>query len=211
MSLVRPARVLGAFVALGAVAAGLGALLPGTGVPDVDQPVLTSLAGDRSPGWTAFFRGVTTAGSPGFVLAYVLVVAIALLVLRRVAAAALLAVATVGADATESLVKLVVRRARPPAPDRVAHVSAHGFSFPSGHATIAAAGLGALAVVVARTCTGALRVVLVAVLVLAAAAVGLSRLYLGVHWPTDVFAGWLFGAASVVIADRVAVRRSALQ
>jgi undecaprenyl-diphosphatase len=190
---------LAAFVVLGAVAAGLGSLLPNSGVAHVDQPVLTSLAGDRSSGWTAFFRDVTTAGSPGFVLTYVFVVAVALLVLRRAAAAALLAVATVGADVTESLVKLVVRRARPPLPERVAHVSAHGFSFPSGHATIAAAGLGALAVVAARLCTGALRAALVALLVLGAVTVGVSRLYLGVHWPTDVISGWLLGAAAVAI------------
>ncbi len=83
---------------------------------------------------------------------------------------------------------------------RVTEVGAHGFSFPSGHATLAAAGYGALAVVVVRQYPRRLvRVAVWTAAVAAAAAVGFARLYLGVHWMTDVLAGWLLAAICLML------------
>jgi len=94
------------------------------------------------------------------------------------------------------VVKNVVGRHRPPTSLRVVNVSARGLSFPSGHATVAAAGLGALAVLAAARATrSVIRTAALVAGVGAAVLVGLSRLYLGVHWPTDVLAGWVLAVS----------------
>ncbi|MEU9075156.1 phosphatase PAP2 family protein [Kitasatospora sp. NPDC048538] len=95
-------------------------------------------------------------------------------------------------------------RPRPPAGYRA--VSASGFSFPSGHTFTSAVCAGLLALAVARARPGLARWA-VACAAVFAAAIGLSRVYLGVHWPLDVLGGWLLAAAwlagGALLLDRV--------
>ena len=101
-------------------------------------------------------------------------------------------VAVVGADALQNAIKALVGRPRPSVM-HLEHVTSS--SFPSGHATQSTAFLVALVALVCMTRSGRLRaatVVLAAVLV---CAIGASRVYLGVHYPTDVAAGIILGGA----------------
>ncbi|MFE7525889.1 phosphatase PAP2 family protein [Kitasatospora sp. NPDC057542] len=79
-------------------------------------------------------------------------------------------------------------RPRPPETDWA--FTASGFAFPSGHAFTSALSAGLLALAVARARPSATRTA-AAGAVLFAGVIGLSRIYLGVHWPLDVLAGWL--------------------
>ncbi|MET8700832.1 phosphatase PAP2 family protein [Kitasatospora sp. NPDC058032] len=79
-------------------------------------------------------------------------------------------------------------RPRPPETDWA--FSASGFAFPSGHAFTSALCAGLLALAVARVRPAATRPAVVGA-VLFAGTIGLTRIYLGVHWPLDVLAGWL--------------------
>lgn len=90
------------------------------------------------------------------------------------------------------VLKLLVARPRPELWPRIIEVS--GFSFPSGHA-VAGAALYPLVTWVALGSGPRLRRWSWALGLIPAAYVGVGRLYLGVHWPTDVVAGWLLGAA----------------
>lgn len=112
---------------------------------------------------------------------------------RRRAVTVLLAVAVLAVgQLLRSALMLAVHRARPPAADWAVHASGH--AFPSGHTASSAMAAGLLAWGLLRALPGRPGQVLAGVSVLLAAAVGCSRVYLGVHWPTDVLGGWLFAA-----------------
>lgn len=163
--------------------------------PGVDTGVRQWFVDHRTSALTSFFRVVTTVGSPvGVALTTAAVVA--LLCTRRRSTWPLLlgAGALIGAQVIGSVLKVVVARPRPPLLDRVPDVSANGLDFPSGHSTQSAAAYLVLAVLLAEGVAGrARRVALYAAAGVAVALVGTSRLYLGVHWFTDVTASWCLG------------------
>jgi undecaprenyl-diphosphatase len=117
--------------------------------------------------------------------------------------ALLVAAAALGALLWMSLLKHLYGRERPTV---VTHIDPPGsLSFPSGHSMIAAALYLTLAVLVARTVTvRRLRIYVVAVGATLALLVGASRVYLGVHYPTDVIGGWTVGMAWALICGLVA-------
>lgn len=84
-----------------------------------------------------------------------------------------------------------------PRPDVVEHlVQTHTASFPSGHATMSAVVYLTLATLIVRLVDSvAVRVYVMCVALFLTFAVGMSRIYLGVHWPSDVAAGWALGSA----------------
>lgn len=122
----------------------------------------------------------------------VLIVAAAFDFFRRRNKEVFLFVAAVGLGelALSNLLKVLVHRQRP----LVLHlVSAHGYSFPSGHSTAAAAAWSAVALVLGRDRSRLTRSVLSALAALIAISVAASRALLGVHWVTDVLAGLAIG------------------
>lgn len=122
-----------------------------------------------------------------------------LLLMRHPRLAGVLFGSVVGGMALSTVLKLGFDRQRP---DLVPHiVPTHTASFPSGHAMLSAIVWLTLAALVARSVPlrrG--RTYVVGVGVFLALLVGCSRVYLGVHWPTDVLAGWAVGAAWAVLA-----------
>ncbi|MET8630139.1 phosphatase PAP2 family protein [Kitasatospora sp. NPDC004669] len=91
-------------------------------------------------------------------------------------------------------------RPRPPRTNWAADAS--GYSFPSGHSFTSTVCAGLLAMAVVRAHQAAARTAVVGA-VLFAALVGLSRIYLGVHWPLDVLGGWLLGCAWLAVGTAV--------
>jgi undecaprenyl-diphosphatase len=110
--------------------------------------------------------------------------------LRAGVAAALLAVCALLAEQfVRTALMAAFRRPRPPAADWAVHATGH--AFPSGHATSSAVAAGLLAWGLLTALPPAAGRAGAVVCGLAAAAVGCSRVYLGVHWPSDVVGGWL--------------------
>jgi undecaprenyl-diphosphatase len=106
----------------------------------------------------------------------------------RLSAVALL-ISTAGSVVLTTVLKAVFRRARPEILD--SGYTASFYSFPSGHATVAAGFYGALTLMLAFHLRGAARWAVVVFGTTLVLLIGLSRLYLGVHYPTDVLAGFL--------------------
>jgi undecaprenyl-diphosphatase len=139
-------------------------------------------------------RDVTALGS-AFVLTLVTVVIIALLIMRRRARTALLIlVATLGGYGISSGLKELFARGRP---DAVPHLTEEiSMSFPSGHSMVGAAFYLTLGVLLAQTVAHRReKIYFVGVALFITFLIGVSRVYLGVHYPSDVVGGWAAGSA----------------
>jgi membrane-associated phospholipid phosphatase len=170
-------------------------VISGNGLEVHDAANLRFFIDHRTPMLVSAAKSVTTIGGMPFLVAVAVVVG-GLLWWRgaRLAVAVAPAFALGVAGTAAAIGKQLVGRGRPPVALHL--VTETEASFPSGHATDSAAlyltiGLLLAAVVFRRPLTRVLSVVVSGVL---AAAVGGSRLLLGVHWPTDVLAGWSLGA-----------------
>ncbi len=139
-------------------------------------------------------RDITGLGGFGVLTLLTAAAAIFLLLQRRAGTALYLLLAVGSGILVSSLLKLFFDR---PRPDLVPHAQAvYTSSFPSGHSMMSAVTfltLGALLAAVQESLR--LRAYLLGIAALLSLMVGTSRVYLGVHWPTDVLAGWTAGAA----------------
>lgn len=169
-------------------------LLEGDGVVLLDHPTLDWLAAHRDPAFTVAMIVITDVGST-FVMACAATGVTAWCAWkRRWWAAATVATTALGAGLLVKVGKAAVGRARPPRAGQL--VVETNQSFPSGHALVSVAVLGVLAAVaVYSQRRWAPRVWTTAGVVFAVGLIGFTRLYLGVHWPTDILAGWLIATS----------------
>jgi membrane-associated phospholipid phosphatase len=179
---------------------GLGFLLErgwaSDGSTAVDSQITHWFVDHRTPAWTDAMRIVTRLGGGAVVVSIAILVVVGLLVDRQRWLAIFVALAVGGALLLSVLAKWVIGRDRPPVDVRLQQV--HSSAFPSGHSTQAAATYFALAIVVTVLCESrALRAVTWLAATLIVFLVGVSRIYLGVHWATDVLGGWLLGSVWV--------------
>ncbi|MBN9798174.1 hypothetical protein DMP15_12950 [Pseudonocardia sp. UM4_GMWB1] len=188
------ARVTGPVAAVLLVLAGVLIALAWTGVlQGGDTETAVGLAADRIPGVTVVALVVTELGNTVGSTAVALVGGAVLAVRGRVAEGLCLAAVPLVASVVFTMVKRILDRARPPADLQVMAVANE--SLPSGHATMVAAAWTTLVLVLWPVLRSRGRVLLTAFAVLWAGAVGITRVYLGVHWLSDVLAGWASGAA----------------
>lgn len=173
----------------------------------LDQTVLDGLRHFNSPTLDVVARGFSALGSEAIVVLLIL-----LLVLfgwqRRWGAASALLLTTVGAQLLNNVLKDLFQRTRP-APV-IGLIPAQAFSFPSGHAMVSMAFYTFLAYLSWRVLRGWQRTALTGGLLLLVLLIGLSRLYLGVHYLTDVVAGYLAGffwTDAVIVGGHVLTRR----
>jgi undecaprenyl-diphosphatase len=196
------ARAVLAATALTLVAVPFGLLL--FLVQDKWRPLLTVDDGARDDlhgyavghqWFVTAMKVISTAGSSSMYLLVFGVVAGWLAWRRHPRLAAFVVVTMVGNSLLNSVVKAAVNRARPVLPDPVAH--APGVSFPSGHAQAAVVAYSVLLLVFLPSLREPWRRIAVVVAVLMVLAIGFSRVALGVHYASDVLAGYVLGAAWV--------------
>lgn len=167
-----------------------------------DERILGFFYTIRNDSLTAVFRAITFIGNPSTVI----VISIALIILPgRMKTGLPVALMTTAGWGAQTLIKTLVARPRPDPAYWLIELSSNEYyqSFPSGHSNASMILWLALAILIGRVlisrnkCTAAvfLRIVFAVI----AVSIGISRLYLGVHYPSDVIAGWLLAGLILII------------
>lgn len=168
---------------------------------DIDTAILLALRNPADPTdplgprWVEeLFRDFTALGGVGVIVFITLASAGYLALQRKYRALLLLTIAVSGSLLINTALKLGFDR---PRPDLVPHGAyVYTASFPSGHAMLATATYLTLGALLARVLPDRrTKFFVLAMAVVLSLLIGFSRVYLGVHWPSDVAAGWMVGAA----------------
>ena len=180
------------------IAVGVG-VTHSNSVNAFDRHITSVVVAHRTPVLDAVMKAVTWLGSwVALVATGILLVVLALRRRIPMAAVVLAVVAWAGENGGVTLAKHVVERDRPPQDLRL--VSAHGWSWPSGHTAVALLVFTTVALVVAAIAPRpGYRTLAWVLAALAVAAVAFSRVELGVHWTTDVIASMIFVSAWLVV------------
>lgn len=189
------------------------AVVRANGPTRVDTDGMRWMTDHRGDALTAVAKTLAVLGGT-VCMALLVLTACALLVWRRQwDAVILVGVTSFGAGVLVVILKYLVGRDRPPVAGRLVAETTH--SYPSGHSLGSFVVIGIVMIVALRFMHGLVHRVLPLAAAVLVAAIGLSRIYLGVHWPTDVLAGWILGAlwltlcltafgyASIVLAKRL--------
>ncbi len=157
-----------------------------------------------TPQTTQVFIFLTNLCSPTFLIGLSILLLAFFLFRRRLYPALAIPINLLLSSTINSFVKSMFNR---PRPDINQLVDAGGFSFPSGHSFVAISFYGFLIYLVARYCRGRYKYPLMLLLLLVIPCVGISRVYLGVHYSSDVLAGFSLGGAwlafYIFLAERI--------
>jgi undecaprenyl-diphosphatase len=141
-----------------------------------------------------FARDITALGSPVVLGLFVVIATVFLLLIRQRFIALFTLVSTVLGTVIVTIMKELFGRSRPNLMPE--GIIVYSESFPSGHAMISAVVYLTLGALISRLVHGvALKLYVMGSALILTGLVGLSRVYLGAHWPSDVLAGWAVGAA----------------
>ncbi|OMF74429.1 phosphatase PAP2 family protein [Paenibacillus peoriae] len=175
-----------------------------------DQKIITAIRQLESPAMTRLMKFFTMIGSG---IPVVIIILIAMFVLYRVLGhrreLLFLAVGVLGSVMLNTILKLLFQRARPEI-NRI--IEENGYSFPSGHSMTAFSMYAALTFLVWKHVPSRLgRILLIVLSSLLIVAIGTSRIYLGVHYPSDVVGGYFMSgcwmAACIWFYQRYEERR----
>ena len=174
------------------------------GAVRLDPGITRFLVEHRTDWLNALMRDVTWLGSNAALIPLIAALAILLgVVLRNLWGSLLAALSLAGADLLYNVIKPIVERPRPPVAIHLVEVSS--FSFPSGHATAVTACFGMAAALLAARRSPGVKVLAGTAAAIVIVVVGFSRIYLGVHWFTDVVAGVALGGLWLCVLWTVAI------
>jgi undecaprenyl-diphosphatase len=197
-----------AFCALTWLFIGIAEEIPGGEHVELERSIMRAFrgadGGPIGPHWLPdAVRDLTALGSAVVLILLVLLILGYLCLRRQFAAALFIALATAGGEGLNTLLKESFQRTRP---DFVPHLTeVKTLSFPSGHAMAASIFYLTICAVLAQTAKRRReKIYIVGAGVLLTLLTGLSRIYLGVHFPSDVVAGWAAGAAWAILCWGIA-------
>jgi membrane-associated phospholipid phosphatase len=195
--------VIGGLLVLGLALAGLAvydAVTENDGLAAFDRPALMESMSLRNPGLDRFLTGFTHLGGPaGMTVIASVITAFMVWRWRSRTPLVLMVTAVAGSLLITVVGKASVSRVRPPLVDAVPPYE-HSFSFPSGHALNSTVIAGLVAYLILRRLDSTLqRGLVVSLAILWAVSIGLSRVFLGHHWLTDVMFGWVIGLAWLAV------------
>lgn len=191
---IRPLRPLAVPLALTAAIVAIATSLPS--LKFIDDAIMKPI--NTTPDeWLSAMQVIAMIGDPLPLIMVALLVAAWELYHRQHIRALVMSASLIALPAFYG-VKQIVQRARP-VTDYITEHGIHGYSFPSGHSTGTFAVYGMIAYLVYSHTKGRLRFGLVSLCVALILLVSFTRVYLGVHFPTDVFAGWLLALVIITL------------
>lgn len=207
-----PRRLVIGIAAAALLALAVSSLFADGGAHTLDRQIMLLLRDPQTqsdplgPHWFEdVMRDMTGLGGIGVVFGGSVLFAGYLWLQRRRRDVAILAGSLLGAQLISAVTKLLVSRPRPDLVSREAEI--YSASFPSGHTLMATVAWVTFAMLLAADFQDRrVRDYLLLVAWIVAIAVGCSRVYLGVHWPSDVLAGWAVGALWMVLLSRWVTR-----
>jgi undecaprenyl-diphosphatase len=168
----------------------------------LDESLPNELHSDASGCLTMLMLGLTIVGSPPVVVSLMAILLVWMIFSKRYGDAIGLTLSEVGALLLNQVSKEAFHRARPDPVWAIVHE--HSFSFPSGHAMLGIVSYGTIAYLLIRhTHSRASRRAIGVVFAMLIFGIGISRVYLGAHYPSDIIAGWLAGGvwlAAIIFA-----------
>lgn len=162
---------------------------------NIDQPANAWFLANRTDFGTAVFSVITFFGNWQFLLPVMAIIIWILFIKNKKKFIIPFGLTVLGAEAITFLGKMMFHRSRP----LFAILHETDFSFPSGHATIAVAFYGYLAYILIKLGKEKYKWPITIAAILTAFLIGYSRLYLGVHYVSDILAGYLIGLTALII------------
>ena len=160
----------------------------------IDTRVLNLMPSIRTPMQTTFFRVVTTLANTQTIILLIIITVAVLWRKNQQLLVGLVIAAAAGEETITYVIKNLVHRMRPGVALRL--IGEDSYSFPSGHVVRATVLFGLLAYLIYQTYTSTVaRIVTIGLYILTVFLVAVSRIYLGVHYPTDVWGSILLGGA----------------
>jgi undecaprenyl-diphosphatase len=200
-------RVIAGFVLAALILAGIGWLVTGPYkqfVASFDATIRYAMRQIQSPMWTALFLAVTKLGSTLYLTIIGVAAGVAFIILRRFRSLMLFILAMGGQAILHHGCKWFFARPRPSA--LINYQTVESLSFPSGHAIASLCLYGMIAwIMTERFESAAVKAVVGIFTIIFVFLIGMSRVYIGVHYATDVLAGFLAGLiwiVAVMSADR---------
>lgn len=158
-----------------------------------DSSIYNFLINLRSKPMDTFMKTITKFGNT---MSVIIILAIFVFILKK-DDGYLLVMNTVCVVSANQVLKHIIRR---PRPDHLRLVKEKGFSFPSGHSMVSIALYGILIYIVNKNIKNkTLKIILIALLSLLILFIGLSRIYVGVHYPSDVLSGYILATVITIL------------
>ena len=162
-----------------------------------DSAIYNLLTANMNDGLTNIFKSITFFGDEAFIIPAIVLSVIIGVILKKIRSGAIVAIFVMVNDFIKALFKLIIQR---PRPEILQLVQEGGFSFPSGHTMAAASLSGILIYLILKSGMDKnLKIVLTSILALMALLVGLSRIYLGVHYASDVLGAFIISSILLLI------------
>ncbi len=169
----------------------------------IDEPILLFIGNNiRTPSLNGTAVDITALGSPALIGLFTIIGLVTLFVKKDRVGAAFLSLNVIGATLWMAVLKTIIARERPNVIPRLIEVTDH--SYPSGHSLVSTATYFAIAFLVCRHIKSkALITAILSTTGLVVLFIAFSRLYLGVHYPSDVFSGIFFGISWVLFLTAI--------
>jgi len=160
----------------------------------IDMEIMNLVAVFRSTGITKAFIFLTYLGNWQVIVGLSVVAIIILALLKKTREIIFFTAALISGEVIKELLKFLIHRPRPDI--RFSLIPENGYAFPSGHAVISMIFYGMVGYFIYKLCRKTWQKIILSITIVTLIfLIGLSRVYLGIHWAFDVFAGWLIGSA----------------